>query len=111
MRAFLTLLIAAILLSIVGGSVEGFLWLTVPGILAFLGAVAYAVLSSRPPERNVTSQNNVDSSTSREEDAVDASSVNGDAHPPRGFVGEHGGEPCGGGDPVGVHHRCEARAR
>ena len=111
MRAFLTLLIGGILLSIVGGSVDGFLWLTVPGILAFLGAVAYAVLASRPPERNVTSQNNVDSSTSREEDAVDASSVNGDAHPPRGCVGRARGEQGGEGDPVGVDRRCEARAR
>jgi hypothetical protein len=57
MRAFLTLLIGGILLSIVGLSADGFLWLTVPGMLAFLGAVAYAVSSSRPSERNVMSQN------------------------------------------------------
>jgi len=54
MRTFLTLLVVGILLSIVGSSVEGLLWLTVPGILAFLGAVAYAVLSPPPPERDVT---------------------------------------------------------
>jgi hypothetical protein len=62
MRTFLTLLVVGILLSIVGSSVEGLLWLTVPGILAFLGAVAYAVLSSGPSDRK-----------------VDASSSSGDA--------------------------------
>jgi hypothetical protein len=62
MRTFLTLLVVGILLSIVGSSVEGLLWLTVPGILAFLGAVAYAVLSSGPSDRE-----------------VDASSSSGDA--------------------------------
>jgi len=79
MTTFLTLLLVGILLSIVGGSVEGLLWLTVPGILAFLGAVAYAVSSSRPSQRNVPRQYNVDPNTSREDDAVDASS-DGDAH-------------------------------
>ena len=70
MRTFLTLLLVGILLSIVGGSVEGLLWLTVPGILAFLGAVAYAVLSSRPSERNVTRQNDVDADHSGRRDCV-----------------------------------------
>ena len=76
MRTFLTLLVVGILLSIVGVSVEGLLWLTVPGMLAFLGAVAYAVLSSRPPDRS-----------------VDASSSNDDAHLSSGSAAsnEHGG--------------------
>lgn len=51
MRTFLALLITGILLSIVGASAEGLLWLSVLGILTFLGASAYAVLSSRPRER------------------------------------------------------------
>jgi hypothetical protein len=50
-RTFLALLITGILLSIVGASAEGLLWLSVLGILTFLGASAYAVLSSRPRER------------------------------------------------------------
>ena len=76
MRTFLTLLVVGILLAIVGASVEGLLWLTVPGMLAFLGAVAYAVLSSRPSDRN-----------------VDASSSNDDAHFPSAAAAsnEHGG--------------------
>ena len=51
MRTFLALLIAGVLLSIVGASVEGLLWLTPLGMLTFLGAVAYATLSSLPRER------------------------------------------------------------
>jgi len=51
MRTLLALLITGILLSIVGASAEGLLWLSVLGILTFLGASAYAVLSSRPRER------------------------------------------------------------
>jgi hypothetical protein len=51
MKRFLALLIAGVLLSIVGASVEGLLWLTVGGMLTFLGAVAYAVLSSPTRER------------------------------------------------------------
>jgi hypothetical protein len=51
MRAFLALLITGILLSIVGASGEGLLWLSVLGMLTVLGAAAYAALSSRPPER------------------------------------------------------------
>ena len=51
MTTFLELLIAGVLLAIVGASVEGLLWLTPPGMLTFLGAVAYATLSSLPRER------------------------------------------------------------
>jgi hypothetical protein len=51
MRAFLALLITGILLSIVGLSGEGLLWLSVLGMLTVLGAAAYAALSSRPRER------------------------------------------------------------
>jgi len=60
MRTFLTLLVVGILLSIVGASVEGLLWLTVPGMLAFLAAVAYAVLSPRPSDRNVDASSSND---------------------------------------------------
>jgi hypothetical protein len=73
MRTFLTLLVVGILLSIVGASVEGLLWLTVPGMLTFLGAVAYAVLSPRRSDRN-----------------VDASSSNGDAHLRDAAAASHG---------------------
>jgi len=53
MRLFSALLMAGVLLSIVGTSVDGLRWLTPLGLVTFLGAVAYAALSSLPHERQV----------------------------------------------------------
>jgi hypothetical protein len=51
MRLFLVLLLIGLTLSIVGMTVEGLLWLTVVGIVAFLAAAAYAALARRAGER------------------------------------------------------------
>jgi hypothetical protein len=51
MRVFLVLLLIGLALSIVGTIVEGLLWLTVVGIVAFLAAAAYAALARRAGER------------------------------------------------------------
>lgn len=50
MRVFLVLLLIGLALSIVGTIVEGLLWLTVVGIVAFLAAAAYAALARRAGE-------------------------------------------------------------
>ena len=47
MGVFLTLLVVGLVLSIVGTSVDGLLWLTVIGILMFLGAAAHAAFARR----------------------------------------------------------------
>jgi uncharacterized BrkB/YihY/UPF0761 family membrane protein len=44
---FLTLLVVGLVLSIVGTIVEGLLWLTVIGILMFIGAAAHVAFSRR----------------------------------------------------------------
>ena len=47
MGVFFTLLAVGLVLSIVGTFVEGMLWLTVIGILVFLGAAAHAAFARR----------------------------------------------------------------
>ena len=51
MGVFLTLLVVGLVLSIVGTIVEGLLWLTVIGILLFIGAAAHAAFAQRSRRR------------------------------------------------------------